>query len=153
MEQLEIENDDSELEKIREYIYSFDLSYVTDRLINKCGWRKIDALQTEKYYRNFLFLNKMYGKMPPPEDVDQFFHEHILFTEKYFLDTQIIFQKYFHHTPIDPKKISLLDDANIQEQFNRYQELHKKVFGEYVFSTKSRYKNFMYPIIRKLLAD
>lgn len=133
------------LEKARVYIYAMDFTMMINKMVNHGNWREKDALKTEKLYKNFLFLNRKYGdfhSLPPSEDIDEFWHNHILDTERYHQDCQIIFGKYVHHYPyfgIDEH--STLDD--LDNAFEKTQELHFKEFGEYIYSTRSANSKFL----------
>lgn len=71
------------LEEAKAYIDAIDFSQVIDRMVKKDKWKRDEALKACAYYRNYLFLVKKHGDtlgIPPSEDVDQFWHNHILDT-------------------------------------------------------------------------
>lgn len=64
-------------------------------------WSKEKLAQTELSYRRFLALNALY-----PDDVlavnralDDYWHEHILDTQKYYDDCTSVFGRLLHHYP------------------------------------------------------
>ena len=65
------------------------------------GWSLDRANATEKEYRRFLCLMKMYPDedTAPLVDVDTFWHYHILDTMKYAADCQQAFGYFVHHYP------------------------------------------------------
>lgn len=74
--------------------------------------------------------------MPPSEEVDEFWHNHILDTQKYHQDCDMIFGKYLHHYPyfgIDDKS----NELDLQKAFDHMQELHKKEFGDCIYRVRS----------------
>jgi len=129
------------LEEAKQYIYSIDFSMIVNKMIKHQGWQKNEAETVCALYRNFLFLNKKYqdqhGQLPPSEEVDEFWHNHILDTEKYRRDCQVIFGRYIDHYPyfgIDSK--STLKD--LDEAFKSTQQLHKQEFGDYIYMVRTR---------------
>jgi hypothetical protein len=129
------------IDKSKDYINAIDFSMIIEKMIRMDGWLKKDAEDTCRFYRNFLFLKKKYGaefvNLPPSLDIDEFWHYHILDTEKYVKDCQIIFVIYLPHYPyfgIDSATNS--DDLNAA--FKIVQDLHFKEFGYYINSTRQR---------------
>lgn len=140
------------LGEAKEYIYSIDFSKIIDKLVKFNGWLKKDAGETCKLYRNFLFLNKkyehQYSPLPPSEDIDEFWHNHILDTEKYALDCQAIFGKFFHHYPY----LGIDERTNLQDlsrAFEITQHLYLLEFGERIQATKSRFPKSIYFLIHR----
>ncbi len=133
LEPASLQKGSDSLERSRLYIYSFDLSSVTDRVINIEGWLPSDACHCETLYRNYLFLLKKFENKSiiPSEEIDIFWHNHILHTAKYFADCQYIFGKYLHHAPMQ-KSNNSLDLRKIEEQFDVTQTLYFEEFGEYL---------------------
>lgn len=141
------------LAQARSYIYSIDFTSIVNKLIKHNGWLSKDAHNTCLLYRNFLYLNKKYqqqlGALPPSEDIDEFWHNHILDTEKYERDCHAIFGRFFHHYPylgIDDK--TNLDD--LYRAFSTTQNLYLKEFGEKIHPTKSRYPKVFYSLLVKI---
>lgn len=139
-------------EEARIYIDSINFDPVMTKLVNFSGWLLEDAEKTCRQYRNFLFLNKKYHDqhkdLPPSEDIDEFWHNHILDTEQYIKDCQHIFGSYMHHYPyfgIDDK--TNLDDLN--KAFVKTKELYLQEFDEPLEATRSSYPKLIYYILKK----
>jgi len=139
------------LERSRKYIYSMDLSQIIDKMVSHQKWRREEAESVSVFYRNFLFLNLKYADkapLPPSDDIDEFWHNHILDTEKYHSDSQAIFGKYFHHYPylgIDGKTTM----HDLVQFFNETQQLHYQEFGEHIYAIK---RNFFVAWILRLFS-
>lgn len=95
------------------------------------GWSLAKADAVEKEYRRFLCLMKLYPEVPtaPLEDVDTFWHYHILDTMKYASDCQQVFGYFLHHYPY----VGMGDEED--EQFrldsgDRMRTLYEATFGE-----------------------
>jgi len=90
-------------------IAKLDLDAVREKFAFKKGWwwrLGHSALRTEKEYRQFLFLVVLsQGKtvVPWSRDVDDFWHEHILHTERYARDCAEILGSFIHHNPHLPE--------------------------------------------------
>lgn len=132
----------SSLEEAKEYIYSIDFSNIIYKMVNHLGWLKHDALTVCNMYRNFLFLQMKYGKdhkLPPTEEIDEFWHLHILDSKNYRKDCDAIFGEYFDHYPyfgIDGKN-SIKD---VEDAFETMQKLYAKEFnGERIYQIRSFY--------------
>lgn len=111
-------------------------------MVSHQKWRRHEAEKACELYRNFLYLNVKYPEcapLPPSDDVDEFWHNHILDTKKYAQDCQMIFGKYLHHYPyLGIDENSTMED--LKRYFQKTQELHFKEFGEYIYKVK---RNFM----------
>lgn len=141
------------LEQAKKYIYHIDFSTIICKLVNHLGWRHKHALAVCNMYKNFLYLNKKYGancKLPPSEEIDEFWHQHILDTKKYREDCDRIFGCYFDHYPyfgIDQKTTF----ADLGAAFETMQRLYAKEFnGEGLFQVRNAYAQF-YGFIVKVL--
>ena len=119
------------LDEAKIYIYNIDFSLIVNKIVTHLQWRRKDAEKICVLYRNFLFLQKKYGAnqpLPPSEEIDEFWHNHILDTKKYREDCQNIFGYYQDHYPyfgIDGK--TNLNDLN--NAFENTQALHELEFG------------------------
>ncbi|MDR3490452.1 MAG: hypothetical protein P4M12_00250 [Gammaproteobacteria bacterium] len=138
------------LEKAKDYIDSIDFSLIIEKMVKNDGWRRSDALATSELYRHFLYLNKKYlsdAILPPSEDIDEFWHYHILDTQKYINDCEAIFGRYFHHYPylvLDHQ----LNQSGLTQAFEVTQNLHIVEFGEPIFATRSRYSSCLYRFLK-----
>lgn len=113
------------------YILAMDFSPIVTKLVNHMGWSKSHALEVCTMYRRFLILHKKYGHehtLPPSEDIDEFWHMHILDTKQYKVDCERIFGYYLEHYPylgIDEKT----NFKDLERAFNKTQELYAHEFG------------------------
>lgn len=95
------------------------------------GWSKAKADAIDLEYRRFLYLQyaNPEAEASPTEDVDTFWHYHILDTMKYAADCEKAFGYFLHHFPY----LGLLDsdeqDADIKAA-HRTRELYEATFGE-----------------------
>jgi hypothetical protein len=95
------------------------------------GWtmEKVNAVEVE--YRRFLYLMKMFPNeaTAPLEDVDTFWHYHILDTIKYADDCQQLFGYFLHHFPYIGMR-GEDDKAALDEMGDRMRSLYESTFGE-----------------------
>ena len=123
-------NIDTDIKNAYEYIYSIDFSMIINKLVERHKWLRIESEDACKKYRNYLWLLKKYGTekpLPPSEDIDEFWHHHILDTNKYIRDCVNIFGKYFHHYPyygVDGKTTM----TDLYDSFERTQKLYQGEF-------------------------
>lgn len=92
-------------------INSIDLESVADKFLSRKSlwWRfwnsqKVNLIEAE--YKKFLYLIATHkGELiiPWTQDLDDFWHEHILDTRKYQEDCMKIFGEIVHHNPHVPK--------------------------------------------------
>ncbi len=124
--------DSPSLSRASAYINTIDFSKIIDKLVKYEGWFLDEAHQVCRQYRNFLFLNKKYGDryaIPPTEEIDEFWHMHILDTKAYRRDCEAIFGKYLDHYPyfgIDEKS----DINDLNRAFKNTLKLYQDEFGE-----------------------
>ena len=90
-------------------------------------WDETFAKQVEEEYRKFLTLTLEAGGQPVVPDglLDVYWHQHILDTEKYAEDCNIIFGKFIHHFPYFGLRGDE-DQAELQESFKKTVEKYKK---------------------------
>lgn len=142
------------LEEAKSYIDSIDFSMVIDRMVKKNKWKREEVLKACELYRHFLFLQKKYGnefaELPPSEDIDEFWHNHVLDTKKYMRDCDHIFGHYLHHYPylgMDGKT----NDADAARFFEKTQELHHQEFGDYIHHVRNVRCNQLIFFIKQLV--
>jgi hypothetical protein len=87
-----------------EAFLELDLSAIKFALALKPQGPKWSIARTESVeadYKKFLYLNAINParEMVPSRDIDEFWHTHILDTQKYVEDCQILFGRYLHHFP------------------------------------------------------
>lgn len=100
------------LKSVQTAVETLDLNPIKTRLMNTAsgeGWSHTRTDEAEQEYRRFLCLHKMYPDvaLAPYEDVDMFWHYHILDTRKYAADCALVFGYFLHHCPH-----ALLDDVD-----------------------------------------
>src|SRR3989338_2927112 len=144
------------LDEAKTYIYSIDFSMVVDKIVDTKKWRRADVVKICELYRHFLFLKKKYSlddeKLPPSEEIDEFWHNHILDTKKYKVDCQNIFGFYLDHYPyfgLDGKTTK--DD--LDNAFKRTQELHHKEFGDYIYYVRNVRLHHMINLTKSLFTS
>lgn len=119
-------------ESARQYINQLDLHYIVDSMCSGSyplpQWEEQDALHCLKLYKNFLLLQKKHlpDSLVPSREIDEFWHNHILYTKNYFQDCVNIFGHYLHHEPASPdENQELLVDAYLKTK-----QLYLAEFGE-----------------------
>jgi hypothetical protein len=125
------------LKQAIEYIEELDFSNIIDRMTDANyslpRWTYDEAKICERLYKNFLILMRKYPRkiLVPTREVDEFWHNHILDTQRYTNDCQRIFGHYGHHTPGDVAPLKK-HKKEMQQHFNQTQALYYKEFGEYL---------------------
>lgn len=111
------------------YIKNLDLEYLEKRLTDRYKWPLENASEAVRRYKNFLLLLLKYPNevLAPAPDIDEAWHNHILFTREYMRDCQVIFGSYLHHAPSrnspEEKKVML-------EAQSRSSDLYIQEFNE-----------------------
>ena len=123
---------------------SVDFSMIISKLVTQQGWSRQNAEEICKLYKNYLFLSAKYPekKLPPSEDVDEFWHAHILDTQKYHGDCEKIFGYYLHHYPyfgIDGHS-TMADNNN---EFSAMQSIYFSEFGEYIYEVRTPFQKLI----------
>jgi hypothetical protein len=121
-----------DLKTARDYIFELDLSYVIEAMCAPSyplpRWTLSDAEHCCQLYKNFLFLLKK--NLPiflvPTREIDEFWHNHILYTKKYHHDCMQIFGHYLHHEPADPKE----NTEKLLQQFAVTKQLYFEEFKQ-----------------------
>jgi hypothetical protein len=95
------------------------------------GWSDEQCEKAESFYKRFLKLVLIYPdeRIIPTQEIDTFWHYHILDTRKYMEETISIYGEYLHHYPY----LGLLgvdDKANLIELFRTTQELYELTFQD-----------------------
>lgn len=117
-----------------EAIAALDLEPVKVKLMHREsgeGWSLDQVNAVEFEYRRFLYLMKRYPDeaAAPLQDVDTFWHYHILDTMKYAADCEAVFGYFLHHFPYIGLRgeDDLAAHARVGE---RMKELYEDTFGE-----------------------
>ena len=112
-------------------IKNLDLSSIKTKFIsNKGFWWGLwgDPNEVEAEYRQFLYLialNPGKSVVPWSKDMDDFWHCHILDTDKYTKDCQELFSKYVHHNPHLP----IGSDKQVKT-FNETKQMYRDAFKD-----------------------
>ncbi len=114
-------------------VLAIDLEPIKFSLVSpkgSIGWTRQRADETEKKYRQFLFLiaANRGALIPPTQDIDTFWHAHILDSVKYHDDCQLIFGFYLHHFPYHGVR-SEQDAKDLKQAFIVAQKLWFDAFG------------------------
>ena len=121
------------LDQIKSHINNMDFSLIIDKMVRSFGWEQKQAIKVCQFYKNFLFLISKYGDqypdLPPSEEIDEFWHNHILDTKRYAEDSMLIFGRFLHHYPYQ---------AVTTISFEQLQELHFHEFGDYVYKVRKK---------------
>lgn len=115
-------------------IQKIDFSMVKLKLRDKedgLGWTQEKADYAEREYIRFLGLKRKYldKDIVPNKDIDLFWHQHILDTQKYAEDCDVIFGYFLHHFPY----FGIRDEADkkdLENAFEETKELYFQHFGE-----------------------
>ena len=92
----------------RNYLAKLDLHYIIEYMCAEYyplpRWNLADATHCCQLYKNFLLLVKKHYPefLVPTREIDEFWHNHILYTKNYFRDSLAIFGHYLHHDPASP---------------------------------------------------
>jgi len=90
--------------EVRQAIDELDLTSVREFVAEE-GYSGDEVEAMEREYRRFLFLNYKYRDgVVPSRAVDEYWHEHVLDTEKYAEDCQKIFGFFLHHVPFSRQR-------------------------------------------------
>jgi hypothetical protein len=121
----------------RKYVEDLDFSAVIrDHLMigvedGGPGWTSEKSNETLIQYKNWLLLKRKYREelLPPTEDIDKFWHFHILNSEAYHRDCLAIFGFYLHHFPYFGVR-NAKDQENLYNAFSITKRLYEVEFGE-----------------------
>jgi hypothetical protein len=107
------------------------------------GWTREYADSIERAYRNYLIMLVKYPEhaeeIMVSEDVDEFWHIHILHTMKYTEDCNQVFGAYLHHTPQTRESApATLERRAASAEKTRH--LYQREFGELQNVTAARSK-------------
>lgn len=132
------------IKKSYDYIMNIDFSLIINKIVSHQKWNRSDAEEVCRLYRNYLILNIKYPdkKLPPSDDIDEFWHNHILDTKKYRIDCDNIFGFYMDHYPyfgID----GTTNVTDLTNSFDETQKLHHQEFGEYIYEVRSPIKKLL----------
>ena len=122
------------LEQTITAIHALDLTPIKFKACRKedgYGWSASYADQMEVAYKRYLILHARHPDLTlaPEQDVDRFWHMHILDTRKYAADCETTFGHFLHHFPYLGLRGE--EDAQaLQAAFLEMQRLTVEEFGE-----------------------
>jgi len=92
------------LEEARARVEQLDLGPIRYKLVHDSDektWSLERVNAVEEHYRAYLTLALMFPErsLPPSKEIDAFWHQHILDTEKYAQDCELLFGRFLHHFP------------------------------------------------------
>ncbi|MEA5470965.1 hypothetical protein VB714_18970 [Spirulina sp. 06S082] len=95
------------------------------------GWSLDFTQQVSQEYRRFLVLCYENSDLPvvPSTYIDNFWHLHILDTQKYQEDCQQYFGYFLHHFPYFGMR-SKEDEENLKTSWERSCKLYEETFGQ-----------------------
>jgi len=116
-------------------IKNLDLEYLEKRLIDRQKWSMEVSKEAVRRYKNFLMLLLKYPDqiLAPAPDIDEAWHNHILFTRQYFCDCQKIFGDYLHHSPsrgLGAEEKYAMEEAQLRTSNLYIQEFNEPYFLE-----------------------
>ncbi|MGA9379633.1 MAG: glycine-rich domain-containing protein-like [Phormidium sp.] len=119
--------------EFRQKLKKLDLGPIAYKLMHReegFGWTKARTKQAIARYLMFLSLIYLYPNQPivPTAEIDQVWHQHILDTDKYAADCQMLFGEFIHHFPYYGLR-GICDRQNWQQAFTRTQLLFQKHFA------------------------
>ena len=125
-------------------IEAIDFSLIKLKLRDKeegLGWTTHRCNQVEREYKRFLTLKRAYPEkdIVPHKLLDHFWHQHILDTEQYATDCQLVFGRFLHHYPyfgMNGKQ----DAQNLSDAFEETKALYKLHFGDDYLGLATRCK-------------
>lgn len=125
-----------DLDAARKYIDAMDFSWQKYKMLNDrfvVGWSQEKLDFVEGIYKNFLFLWRKHRNrsLPPPHDVDDFWHGHILHTQRYHNDCIAIFGRYLHHYPYFGMRGDD-DREKLESTYIETQRLYKSEYGDWI---------------------
>jgi hypothetical protein len=108
---------------------ALDLSMVRQKVVALEGWDGRIADYSELRYRRFLCLHRLDRTLPlaPPDDIDAWWHQHILFTRAYARDCERFFGEFLHH---DPGSGTPSDTEAMAQAYARTARFYNEAFGE-----------------------
>ena len=95
------------------------------------GWTAFQCEEAETEYKRFLALKRTYPdkEVVPNKMMDLFWHQHILDTQRYAADCELIFGHFLHHFPYFGMRDEQ-DMRNLNDAFGETRELYALHFGK-----------------------
>lgn len=125
---------------IQQAIDKLDLDCIKIKLMDSKegkGWTREQADRVERQYKRFLFMAAtMDQPFVPTDDIDEFWHTHILDTQKYTEDCQNVFGYFLHHFPYFGMR-GEEDAANLRSLFEASCHAYEIEYGESYVSERA----------------
>ncbi len=131
------------IDKAREYLSQLDFTYLIETVCSSHyplpRWTEDEARIGCELYKNFLLLIKMHPDLylVPTRDIDEWWHAHILYTQRYTNDCMKIYGHYLHHEPASPTE----DTGKLIEGFAKTKELYLALFNQPLVTLSPRYND------------
>ena len=93
---------EKQISEARFLVNNLDFMTQNEKLISYSGWKSEKVMVVEGLYKEWLILHKVYGDkfaLAPNKALDEYWHYHILDTQKYQEDCENIFGYFLHHFP------------------------------------------------------
>ena len=131
------------IEQVVAAIHGLDLDPIKLKLMDPeegQGWSREYVDRMELAYRRFLTLLVRFPEetIAPTQDVDKFWHGHILDTMKYAEDCETVFGHFLHHFPYFGMR-GEEDAANLRAASARMHAIYEREFGESMPVTASAF--------------
>lgn len=114
---------------IKKKIERLDFECLKFKLVTGEGWSLEKADYVENLYKGFLYVCATTSDIivVPSKEIDDFWHMHILDTQKYHEECNDIFGKYLHHFPY----LGIIDnqDPVFVDNFKKTKEVFMNLFG------------------------
>jgi len=120
-----------------EKLANLDLSMVKMKVLKESHYNQELVDEMADWYKKFLFLNFKYPdlKIVPNDLIDEFWHQHILDTQSYWVDCNTLFGYFLHHFPYFGLR-GEDDRQNLNRAYEETKMLFISEFGELPFMTK-----------------
>lgn len=118
-----------EIDKAMAVATSLDFTQMNKKLVDVYKWSESDVEVLHDTYMKWLALQACYPDVAfaPNVKLDEYWHTHILDTQKYMEDCQFVFGRYLHHYPY----FGLEGDADdLDTGFNITKKLFKHHFDQ-----------------------
>jgi len=126
----------TDVESVQDYIAHIDFSLLKEKLSLPAeeggeAWSAEVTDHVEVKYKRWLLLKWKNENVliPPPMDVDAFWHGHILETQSYWRDCLVLFGKYLHHYPYFGIR-GKADKEKLERSFENTVRLYEEEYGE-----------------------
>jgi hypothetical protein len=136
--------DKQKFDEAKAIVDCWDFSLAVEKLQEPAyaGWTLERSRQAELNYKRYLSLICGLGgyRPVPSADIDRFWHEHILDTERYARDCGELFNKMLHHYPYFGMRGDA-DNQNWKEAAAFSNEIWTSLFGEALYKSQSSQTN------------